>query len=226
MSNKNDPKLGQEVKQYLISMGVESPVDYDVYCSTTSQEKVDLITDRMTDILQTIGFDLSNPSVEDTPKRVAKMWVNEVMTGLDYDNFPRIMTFPNEFNTTGMVVERGVTSMSLCSHHLVTIDGTATIAYIPKDKVPGISKIARVVDFFSRRPQEAERLTLQIYYALQYVLETDDIAVFLDGVHYCMKSRGVKDANASTSTVKLGGDFLNDPAVRQEFYGIVNSSTK
>lgn len=220
---KNDPILGHEVKNYLVEMGVESPINYDVYTSTTSEEKVGKITEHMTEILNTIGFDLSNPSVEDTPKRVAKMWVNEVMTGLDYNNFPRIMTFPNEFKTTSMVVERDVTSMSLCSHHLVTIDGSATIAYIPKDKVPGISKIARVVDFFSRRPQEAERLTLQIYYALEYVLDTEDIAVYLDGVHYCMKSRGVMDANASTSTVKLGGAFLNDNMVRQEFYGIVNS---
>lgn len=219
---KTDAALGKKIHEYLIEQKVESPIDFGVYRSSTSAHKKHVVESLMKDALTVMGFDLSNDSVCDTPKRIAKMWVDEIMSGLDYDNFPKIMTFENKFNSAGMVVEKGVSSMSLCSHHLVTIDGNATVAYIPKNKVIGISKIARIVDFFSRRPQEAERLTLQIYYALQYVLETDDIAVYLDGVHYCMKSRGVKDANASTSTVKLGGLFMDDSQVRQEFYGIVN----
>lgn len=220
--SKTDPVLGQQVKQYLAKHNVESPIDYEKYGKLTAKEKEATITDLMTEILETLGFDLSNDSVEGTPRRVAKMWVSEVMSGLDYDKFPRIMTFKNEFEAAGMVVEKDIRSMSLCSHHLVTIDGLATVAYIPKDKVIGLSKINRVVDFFSRRPQEAERLTLQIFYALQYILETDDIAVYLNGVHYCVKSRGIQDTVSSTSTVKLGGKFLSDPQVRSEFYGIVN----
>lgn len=220
--SKTDPVLGQHIKQYLAKHNVESPIDYEKYGKLTAKEKEATITDLMTEILETLGFDLSNDSVEGTPRRVAKMWVSEVMSGLDYDKFPRIMTFKNEFEAAGMVVEKDIRSMSLCSHHLVTIDGLATVAYIPKDKVIGLSKINRVVDFFSRRPQEAERLTLQIFYALQYILETDDIAVYLNGVHYCVKSRGIQDTASSTSTVKLGGKFLSDPQVRSEFYGIVN----
>lgn len=218
-----DAQLGLKIHEHLLSQNVESPINFDVYNATSAVHKKVEIAHHMEEALKLMGFDLSNDSVCDTPRRMAKMWVDEVMSGLDYSKFPKIMTFENKFNSAGMVVEKDVTSMSLCSHHLVTIDGTATVAYIPKKKIVGISKIARVVDFFSRRPQEAERLTLQIYYALQYILETDDIAVYLDGVHYCMKSRGVKDLNASTSTVKLGGEFMTDPQVRQEFYGIVNS---
>lgn len=219
--SKNDAELGQRIKQHLADMNVESPIDFERYESTSSEEKIAIIKEKMTEVLETIGFDLTNDSVIDTPKRMAKMWVNEVMSGLDYSTFPRIMTFENKFNAAGMVVQRNVKSMSLCSHHLVTIDGTAHVAYIPSKKVIGLSKIARVVDFFSRRPQEAERLTLQIFHALQYILETDDIAVFLSGVHYCMKARGADEANADTVTVKLGGAFLNDHQIRKEFYDVI-----
>lgn len=215
---KSDPALGQEIKAHLAKCNVESPIDFDKYTAVSNEDKIAKITGLMTDVLETIGFDLTNDSVEGTPRRMAKMWVNEVMWGLDYDQFPRIMTFKNEFNAAGVVIEKGVKSMSLCSHHLVTIDGVATVAYIPKDKVIGLSKINRVVEFFSRRPQEAERLTLQIYHALEYILGTDDIAVHLEGVHYCVKSRGVEDTGSSTTTVKLGGSFKTDAALRAEFY--------
>jgi GTP cyclohydrolase I len=146
------------------------------------------------------------------------MWVSEVMSGLNYDNFPRIMTFENKFEAAGMVVEKDVQSMSLCSHHLVTIDGSATVAYIPNEKVIGLSKINRVVEFFSRRPQEAERLTLQIFYALEYILGTSDIAVMIEAEHLCVSSRGVEDTSASTVTSKLGGGFKTDSAARAEFF--------
>lgn len=224
MSGKKDAALGQAIKAHLALQNVESPINFDVYNSTTAAEKEAVIAGHMEQILLTMGFDLNNDSVENTPRRVAQMWVSEVMSGLNYDTFPKIMCFENKFKSAGMVVEKDVQSMSLCSHHLVTIDGNATVAYIPKDKVIGLSKINRVVEFFSRRPQEAERLTLQIYYALQYILETDDIAVYLNGVHYCVKARGVGDANSSTSTVKLGGLFHDDAQVRAEFYGIVNNT--
>lgn len=221
--SKCDPKLGLEIRNHLIACGVESPIDYSVYDSTTDDEKIDRIEKNMRDSLLAMGFDLTNDSVQDTPRRVAKMWVKETMCGLDYKQFPKVMTFENKFQSSGMVIERDVASMSLCSHHIVTIDGSAFVAYIPGKKILGLSKINRIVNYFSRRPQEAERLTLQIYHALQYILETDDIAVFLTGTHYCVKSRGIGDVNSSTSTVKLGGGFLHDPMLRKEFYDVVHS---
>lgn len=224
MSGKKDAALGHAIKAHLAKHNVESPIDFAVYNSTTAEEKLEIISTHMLEILHTLGFDMTNDSVRDTHNRVAKMWVKETMSGLDYNNFPGVMTFDNKFNAAGMVVEHDVQSMSLCSHHLVTIDGLATVAYIPKQKVIGLSKINRVVEFFSRRPQEAERLTMQVYHALQYILETDDIAVFINGTHYCVKARGVGDSSSSTSTVKLGGLFHDDAQVRAEFYGIVNKS--
>jgi len=220
---KCDPELGKRVRAYLMLQGVESPIDYSVYDSTTAASKIEVVEHHMKAALEIMGFDLTNDSVQNTPKRIAKMWVSEIMSGLDYNNFPKIMTFENKFKASGMVVERDVKSMSLCSHHLVTIDGVATVAYIPKERVIGLSKINRVVDYFSRRPQEAERLTLQIFHALEYLLGTEDIAVFLTGTHFCVRSRGVQDINSSTSTVKLGGGFLNDPMLRKEFYDVVHS---
>lgn len=221
--SKTDAQLGERVHQHLVQCGVESPINFDVYNSRTADEKIKLIEDHMRESLSIMGFDLTNDSVQDTPKRIAKMWVKETMCGLDYDQFPKIMTFENKFQSSGMVVERNVQSMSLCSHHIVTIDGVATVAYIPGTRIIGLSKINRIVEFFSRRPQEAERLTLQIFHALQYILNTDDIAVFLTGTHYCVKSRGVGDVNSSTSTVKLGGSFMSNAMVRKEFYDVVHS---
>lgn len=221
--NKCDPVLGLKIQQYLINKGVESPINFDVYHSTTADEKVAAIQKNMKETLEMLGFDLTNDSVMDTPKRIAKMWVKETMSGLDYHNFPKLMTFENKFQAAGAVTVRDVQSMSVCGHHIITIDGKATISYIPNKKLIGLSKINRLVSYFSRRPQEAERLTLQIYHALEYVLETDNIAVFLDGTHYCVKSRGVGDANSSTSTVKLGGVFMSDAALRSEFFSVVHS---
>ncbi len=222
--SKCDAELGLKVRQYLIEHGVESPINYGVYDETSPEEKIHKLSVLMKDALEVMGFDLSNDSVKDTGKRVATMWVHETMRGLDYKNFPKVMTFENKFKSSEMVIERNVQSMSLCSHHIVTIDGVAHVAYIPNSKIIGLSKINRVVDYFSRRPQEAERLTLQIFYALEYILETSDIAVFLTGTHYCVKSRGVGDINSSTSTVKLGGTFMTDPMVRKEFYDVVHSA--
>lgn len=219
---KTDAELGKKVHSHLVKQGVESPINYDVYNSTTPEEKVAIIEKHMRASLEAMGFVLSNDSVRDTPKRVAKMWVQETMCGLDYNKFPKIMTFENTFGTSSMVAERDIKSMSVCSHHIVTIDGVANVAYIPNKKVIGLSKINRVVEFFSRRPQEAERLTLQIYHALSYILETEDVAVFLNGVHYCVKSRGVSDVNSSTSTVHLGGAFKTDHMVRKEFYDLID----
>ena len=150
------------------------------------------------------------------------MYVNEIFWGLDFDAFPKCTTVENKMNYDEMVVERNVNVQSNCEHHFVIIDGLATVGYIPKDKVLGLSKINRIVEYFSKRPQIQERLTEQVYYALQYILGTDDIAVVIDAQHYCVKSRGVEDVGSSTVTSKLGGCFRTNPEVRTEFMSIVN----
>ena len=217
---KCDPELGQRVHEHLVKMGVETPTVANNY---DRKEKIDHIEAHFTHIMRILGLDLSDDSLIETPKRVAKMYVNEIFWGLDYEAFPKCTTVDNKMKYDEMVVERNVSVQSNCEHHFVVIDGLATVAYIPKQKVLGLSKINRIVEYFSKRPQIQERLTEQIYYALQYILETDNIAVVIDAQHYCVKSRGVEDTGSSTITSKLGGCFKNDPAARAEFMNIVNN---
>jgi GTP cyclohydrolase I len=173
-----------------------------------------------------LGLDLRDDSLNETPKRVAKMYVNEIFWGLDYDAFPKCTTVENKMRYNEMVVERNVNVQSNCEHHFVVIDGLATIAYVPKNHVLGLSKINRIVEYFSKRPQIQERLTEQIFHALCFILNTDDVAVLIDAQHYCVKSRGVEDTGSSTVTVRLGGGFKTDPAVRNEFLSIARMGKK
>ena len=215
---KSDPVLGLEVHNYLVQKGVETPV-VDNRLSRT--DKIDVIETKFRDIMIALGLDLTNDSLVDTPKRVAKMFVQEIFWGLDYETFPKCTTVENKMKYNEMVVERNVNVQSNCEHHFVIIDGVATVGYIPKDKVLGLSKINRVVEYFSKRPQIQERLTEQIYYALEYILGTSDIAVVINAKHYCVAARGVEDTNSSTITSKLGGCFKEDPAARAEFMRLV-----
>ena len=217
---KCDPELGQLVHEHLVKMGVETPT---FQTTLDRKDKIAEIERSFNHIMQVLGLDLSDDSLVETPKRVAKMYVNEIFWGLDYEAFPKCTTVDNKMKYDEMVVEKNVNVQSNCEHHFVVIDGLATVAYIPKQKVLGLSKINRVVEYFSKRPQIQERLTEQIYHALQYILDTDDIAVVIDAQHYCVKSRGVEDTGSSTVTSKLGGCFKSDPAVRAEFMNIVNN---
>ena len=167
--------------------------------------------------MQALGLDLTDDSLEETPIRVAKMFVNEIFEGLDYENFPKCTLQSNKFKCDEMVIERGIDVSSTCEHHFQNISGDCKIAYIPKDKVLGLSKLNRVVRFFSKRPQVQERLTLQIYHALSLILETEDVAVEINAVHHCVCSRGIEDKNSSTTTRKLGGCFKAEPETRAEF---------
>ena len=151
------------------------------------------------------------------------MYHHEIFWGLDYEAFPKCTTVNNKMKYDEMVIEKNINVQSNCEHHFVIIDGKATIAYIPKEKVLGLSKMNRIVEYFSKRPQIQERLTEQIYYALQYILETDNIAVLINAEHFCVKSRGVEDVGSSTITSKLGGCFKSDSSVRAEFMGIVRN---
>ena len=216
---KCDPVLGKEIHDHLVKCGVETPIKEN---QLDRKEKIDIIEKHFKSIMETLGLDLSDDSLEETPTRVAKMYVNEIFWGLDYESFPKCTTVDNKMNYDEMVVERNVTIMSACEHHFVTIDGTATIGYIPKDKVLGLSKLNRICEYFARRPQIQERLTEQIYFALQYILGTDDIAVIIDAKHYCVKSRGVEDSCSSTVTSKMGGKFRTVPELRSEFMAIFN----
>jgi GTP cyclohydrolase I len=217
---KCDPELGQRVHDHLVKCGVETPtIDNNI----DRKEKIDIIERHMHQIMVTLGLDLNDDSLIDTPKRVAKMYVNEIFWGLDYEAFPKCTTVDNKMKYDEMVIERNVNVQSNCEHHFVVIDGLATVGYIPNQKVLGLSKINRIVEYFSKRPQIQERLTEQIYHALQYILETDNVAVVINAQHYCVKSRGVEDVGSSTVTSKLGGCFKVDPSVRAEFMNIVNN---
>jgi GTP cyclohydrolase I len=221
---KTDPELGLKIHQHLVDKGVETPVaPIHDFKDLDRKVKIDLIERHFTSIMQVLGLDLSDDSLRETPKRVAKMYINEIFWGLDYEAFPKCTTVDNKMKYDEMVVERNINVQSNCEHHFVIIDGVATVAYIPNQKVLGLSKINRIVEYFSKRPQIQERLTEQIYYALQYVLETDNIAVVIDAQHFCVKSRGVEDVGSRTITSKLGGGF-KDPSVRAEFMSIVNAN--
>lgn len=220
---KCDPELGQRVHEHLVKMGVETPT---VPSSYDRKDKIDHIEAHFTHIMRILGLDVSDDSLIETPKRVAKMYVNEIFWGLDYEAFPKCTTVDNKMHYNEMVVERNVSVQSNCEHHFVVIDGHATVAYVPKNKVLGLSKINRIVEYFSKRPQIQERLTEQVFHALQFILETEDVAVMIDAQHYCVKSRGVEDTGSSTVTSRLGGGFKTDHAARAEFLNIAMKGCK
>ena len=223
---KCDPELGQKVHEYLVKVGVETPTWDTRGANLDRKIKIEIITEQFQKIMTTLGLDLSDDSLMDTPKRVAKMYVNEIFWGLDHEAFPKCTTVNNKMQYNEMVVERNVNVQSNCEHHFVVIDGLATVAYVPKQKVLGLSKINRIVEYFSKRPQIQERLTEQIFHTLQYILDTEDVAVMIDAQHYCVKSRGVGDTGSSTVTCRLGGGFKSDPSARQEFLNIANRGCK
>ena len=216
---KTDPSLGLSIHEYLVKQGVETPT-LDNNLSRT--DKIEIIEKHFIKIMEALGLDLTDDSLMDTPKRVAKMYVNEIFWGLDYEAFPKCTAVDNKMKYDEMVVERNINVQSNCEHHFVVIDGLATVGYIPKQKVLGLSKINRIVEYFAKRPQIQERLTEQIFHAMQAILETDHVAVVIDASHYCVKSRGVEDTGSSTITSKLGGVFKTDASVRTEFMNIFN----
>ena len=223
--SKANAILGQEIKDHLIKMGVETPMT-DVANKNDASDKTikkEIIADAFSRIMEELGLDLNDDSLMETPTRLAKMYVDELYWGLDYNNFPKCTAIENKMGYDEMVLEKNVTVLSTCEHHFVTIDGLAAIAYIPNKKVIGLSKLNRIVEFFSKRPQVQERLTEQIYHTLTYILGTEDVAVVIDAVHFCVRSRGVRDYNSSTITSKLGGRFKSNPALRAEFLSLSKS---
>ena len=183
----------------------------------SDEEKIDKIKHHFTEIMQTLGLDLTDDSLKETPRRVAKMYVKEIFEGLESKNFPRITTIENKMEYDQMVCVQDIEVMSVCEHHFQTIDGLATVAYIPKTKVIGLSKLNRIVEYFARRPQVQERLTKQIADCLEYLLDSDDVAVHINARHYCLVARGVQDSRSSTTTSDLRGVFKKQATTRSEF---------
>ena len=211
---KTDRELGKRVQEYLIVNGVETPI---LESKLNESEKIDLIKDNMETVIDVLGLDRQDDSIGGTADRVAKMFVSELCYGLSYNRFPKITTFDNKMAYDQMVIQKDITFHSLCEHHFVNFNGMAQVAYIPKDKVVGLSKLNRVVNFFARRPQVQERLNEQIFRALEYVLGTSDIAVLVQAEHLCVKSRGIGDQSSGMTTSKLGGAFFEDARLRNEF---------
>jgi len=218
-SVKTDPALGKKVHLHLVSLGLETPID-DSKISVNKKLKISTIETHITSIMETLGMDLSDDSLIGTPTRVANMMVREQYWGLDTDKFPKCTTVQEKFGYDQVVKCEAIQVMSNCEHHLVVIDGLATVAYIPKDRVLGLSKINRIVEYFSRRPQIQERLTCQIFEAISMILGTEDVAVSITAKHYCVASRGVSDALSKTTTSKLGGAFKTENATRAEFFAL------
>ncbi|MCW8926239.1 MAG: GTP cyclohydrolase I FolE [Xanthomonadales bacterium] len=202
------------VRDMLIEHGLETPMFEN---GLSADEKYKRIRGQMSQVLETLGLDLADDSLAETPHRIAKMYVHEIFSGLDYRHFPKLSLIENKMGANEMVKVRDIDLTSTCEHHFVTIDGAAKVAYIPKDTIIGLSKINRIVRFFGQRPQVQERLTRQILVALQALLGTEDVAVSIDATHYCVKSRGIMDSNSTTSTTALGGCFKENIHTRAEF---------
>ena len=216
--SKTDSQLGQRVHERLVQLGIETPMaQLNAYADSAAgrQERQESIESNVAGIMTMLGLDLADDSLVETPKRVAKMFMREIFSGLSYDNFPKCTVIDNKMRTDEMVLERGITLNSTCEHHLLPIIGSAHVAYIPGTKVLGLSKMNRIVKFFSQRPQVQERLTSQIHAALCYILETDDVAVIIEAEHMCVRTRGIEDACSDTVTSKLTGKF-RESAMRQE----------
>ena len=207
-----------------IGTSADTPLRNDAFTLSDS-EKIDIIKDDVRHILETLGLDLTDDSLSGTPNRVAKMFVNEIFGGLDPDKKPAASTFDNKYKYGEMLVEKNITVYSTCEHHLLPIVGRAHVAYISNGTVVGLSKMNRIVDFFAKRPQVQERLTIQIVEELQKVLNTKDVACIIDAKHLCVNSRGIRDIESSTVTSEFGGKF-KEIATRREFLDYIKLETK
>ena len=207
-----------------LSTSEDTPLRDDAF-ELTDSEKIEIIEKRVADILYTLGMDMTDDSLKGTPKRVAKMYVNEIFSGLNPKNKPKASTFDNKYKYGEILVEKNITLYSTCEHHLLPIVGKAHIAYISNGNVVGLSKMNRIVQYYAQRPQVQERLTIQIVRELQEVLNTKDVACVIDATHLCVNQRGIKDIASSTVTCEFGGVFKNQDK-KQEFLDYIKLPTK
>ncbi len=217
--SKTEDKLSnvsiEELGDNHLGTSTETPLRNDAF-DLTPDEKMVKIEGLFGEIMHTLGLDMSDDSLRGTPRRVAKMFVKENFSGLIPDNKPKASTFENKYGYSRMLVEKNITVNSTCEHHFLPIIGNAHVAYISKGKVIGLSKMNRIVDYYARRPQVQERMTMQILKELQEALDTEDVAVVVDAKHMCVTTRGIRDINSSTVTVEYGGKFL-ERETREEF---------
>jgi len=212
---KTDAELGKQVHEHLLSLGVETPMNGG------RDHNIDAVAELFKPIMEKIGCDMHDDSMRDTPHRVAKMYMDELFSGMSYDNFPKCTTFENKMSFDSMVVQKNIIVKSVCEHHFQTIYGRCHVAYIPTNRVIGLSKLNRVVNFFARRPQVQERLVEQAFHALKFILNTENVAVYMECDHFCVKARGVEDVNSAMITNRLGGAFFDLPEARAEFMSMI-----
>ncbi|MCB9426536.1 MAG: GTP cyclohydrolase I FolE [Flavobacteriales bacterium] len=217
-------ELHDEIGENHIATSANTPIRPDAF-ELTDDEKIESIKKDVTNILQTLGMDLNDDSLRGTSNRVAKMFVKEIFGGLNPNKKPKSSTFENKYKYGEMLVEKNITLYSTCEHHLLPIVGRAHVAYISNGTVVGLSKMNRIVDYFAKRPQVQERLTIQIVEELQKVLGTKDVACVIDAKHLCVNSRGIRDIESSTVTAEFGGQF-KDKNTRQEFLDYIKLETK
>ena len=221
-SKMNDDRI-DEIGENHVATSAKNPIRLDAF-DISNEEKIAKIEESVKDILHTLGMDLTDDSIQGTPKRVAKAFINEMFMGLDPKNKPKASTFDNNYNYGEMLVEKNIVLYSTCEHHLLPIIGRAHVAYISDGKVIGLSKMNRIVEYFSKRPQVQERLTMQIVQAMQEALGTQDVACVIDAKHLCVNSRGIKDIESSTVTSEFGGKF-KEKETKKEFLQYLQMNT-
>ena len=217
--NKNEAEI---IGDNHISSNIETPLVSNAF-QNSDEQKIEVIQYHFGKIMEELGLDLNDDSLSGSPYRVAKMYVKELFYGLNPKNKPKMSVFENKYGYNKMLVEKNIAVDSCCEHHFLPITGFAHVAYIPKDKVIGLSKLNRVVDYYAHRPQVQERLSVQILKDLQEKLETEDVIVMISAKHLCVSSRGIKDKNSLTTTIEFGGCFENESA-RQDFFRIIEGS--
>ena len=221
-SKMNDERI-EEIGENHVGTSAKTPLRADAF-DISDEEKIERIQESVKDILTTLGMDLTDDSIQGTPKRVAKAFVNELFMGLNPKNKPVPSTFDNNYNYGEMLVEKNIVVYSTCEHHLLPIIGRAHVAYISDGKVIGLSKMNRIVEYFSKRPQVQERLTMQVVQAMQEALGVQDVACVIDAKHLCVNSRGIKDIESSTVTAEFGGKF-KEKDTKREFLDYLKMDT-
>ncbi|CAM3482943.1 GTP cyclohydrolase I FolE [Flavobacterium chungbukense] len=220
----NNEEFLDEIGDNHFSSNAQNPLRPDAF-DITDEEKIEKIKKDVESILQTLGMDLTDDSIKGTPNRVAKMFVKEIFGGLNPAKQPKASTFDNNYKYGEMLVEKNITVYSTCEHHLLPIIGRAHVAYISSGRVIGLSKMNRIVEYYAKRPQVQERLTMQIVQELQKALGTEDVACVIDAKHLCVNSRGIKDIESSTVTSEFGGKF-KDPQTKREFLDYIKLETQ
>ena len=215
-----DKKKIETIGDNHLSFNIETPVLENAF-EKSDEQKITAIQFHFAEIMKELGLDLTDDSLSGTPYRFGKMYVKELFYGLNPANKPRLATFQNKYGFQKMLIEKNISLDSTCEHHFLPITGNAHIAYIPKDKVIGLSKINRLVDYYSHRPQVQERLCVQILNDLQNTLETEDVIVVINAKHLCVTSRGIEDKSSSTTTTEYGGCFENIQK-RNEFFNCLS----